>query len=107
LIIDCRLLLELVLLIARAMPSLYRCLRGSIHPYFDAMTPMLMIAFSQSHSVPSDNMPCMPVGYHVHTGEVLKYCAPDNNQTIHRMISCQTLCQIELELRYLAMYLLQ
>jgi hypothetical protein len=30
-------------LIAGAMPSLYSRLRGFVHPYFGAMTPLIMI----------------------------------------------------------------
>jgi len=67
---DCGLLLELVLLIAGTMSSLYSCLRGFVHPYFDTMTAKLMIALSlsphESNHAPGDNMLCIPVGYRVH-----------------------------------------
>jgi len=41
LIVDCGLLLELVLLIARTMPPLYSRLRGFVHPYFHTMATKL------------------------------------------------------------------
>ena len=53
---------------------------------------MLMIELSWSRHAPSDNMPRIPVGYRVHAAEVLKRYAPDKNQAIQCMISCQTMC---------------
>jgi len=91
-------------LIARTMPSLYSRLHWFVCPYFNAMTTMLMIALSWSHHAPGDNMPCIPVSYRVHTSEVLKHYAADKNQAIQRMISCQTMCQMKLELRHLAIH---
>jgi len=66
-----------------------------------------MIALSQSHHATGDNLPHIPVRYHVHAGEVLKCYAPDKNQAIHRMISYQTMCHIKLELRHLTTRLMQ
>jgi hypothetical protein len=41
LIVDCGLLLELVFLIAGAMPSHYSRLQGFVHPHFNAMTTLI------------------------------------------------------------------
>jgi len=84
------------------MPSSYSRLRGFVCPYFDATTIMLMIALSRSRLAPSDKMPCIPVGYSVHAAEVSKGFTPDKNQAIQCMILCQTMCQMKLELRHLA-----
>ena len=83
------------------MPSLYSRLRGFVRPYFNAMTTMLMIALSRSGHAPSDNTPCIPLGYRAHAAEVLKQYVPDKNQAIQLMVSCQTMCQMKLELRHL------
>jgi len=66
------------------------------------MTTMLMIALLRSRQAPGDNKPRIPVGYRAHAGEVLKRYAPDKNQAIQCMVSCQTMCQMKLELRHLA-----
>jgi len=70
LIVDCGLLLELVLLIAGTMSSLYSRLQRLVHPFFDAMTTLLMIALSRSRHAtkhaPGDKVPCIPIGYRVH-----------------------------------------
>ena len=68
------------------------------------MTTVLMIPLLWSCHAPSDNMPPIPAGYRIHADEVLKRFAPDKNQVIHRMISCQTMCQMKLELRHLAIH---
>jgi hypothetical protein len=57
--------------------------------------------------MPGDNWPRIPVGCHVQVDEVLRCYASEKNQAIHRVISCQTMCQMRLELRHLAMHLLQ
>jgi len=51
LIVDCRLLLELVHLIARIILSIYSCLYKFLHPYFDAISPMLLLSLLQSHLI--------------------------------------------------------
>jgi len=84
------------------MPSLYSRLQGFVRPYFDAMTTMLMIALSRSRHAPGDNTPRFPVGYRAHAAEVLKRYTLDKNQAIQCMVSCQTMCQMKLELRHLA-----
>jgi len=84
------------------MRSLYTRLRGFVRPYCDAMTTMLIVALSQSCHVPGDNTPCFPVGSCPHAAEVLNNHAPDKNQAIQRMVSCQTMCLMKLELRHLA-----
>ena len=71
------------------------------------MTTMLMIALPQSRHAPGDNIPRIPVGYHVHAGKILECYAPDKNQAIHRMISCQTMCLMKLELRNHAVHVSQ
>ena len=73
------------------MPSLYS-LRGFVHPYFDAMTTMLMIESLWSRHVPGNELPRIPVGYRAHAAEVLKRDAPDENQAIQHIVSCQTMC---------------
>jgi hypothetical protein len=80
------------------MPSLYSRLRRFVRPYFNAMTTVLLIALSQSHHMPVDITPHIPVGYHAHAAEVLKRDAPDKNQAIQCTVSCQTICQMKLEL---------
>jgi hypothetical protein len=40
--VDCGLLIELVLLIAGAIPSLYSCLQWFVHPDFYATTKMII-----------------------------------------------------------------
>jgi len=76
------------LFIAGAMASLHSRRRGFVCLYFDAMTPMLMMAHSKSHDVLGDNIPLIPVCYYIHADEVLTGYASDKNQAIHRMISC-------------------
>jgi len=71
------------------------------------MTIVLMVGFLRSRHVPGDIMPRIPVAYRVHADEVLKCFAPDKNQAIHHMISCQTMCQMKLELRHLTIHLSQ
>jgi hypothetical protein len=93
------------LFICGILPYLYSCLRGPVHPFFNTITTLLMIALSRSRHAPSDNMPCIPVGYCVHGDEVVNQYCSDNNQAIVRMISCLTKCQIDLELRQLEMRL--
>jgi len=66
-----------------------------------------MIVLSRSRHMPGDNFPCIPVGYRVHAGEVLKRYAPDKNRATHRMMSYQTVCQMKLELRHLIIHLIQ
>jgi hypothetical protein len=85
------------------MPSLYTCLEGLLPRYFDTITTMLMIALLRSHHAPDDNTPRIPVGYRAHATEVLKHYPPDNNQAIQCTVSCQTMCQMKLELGHLAM----
>jgi len=84
------------------MPSLYSRPRGFVRPYFDAMTTVLMIALSRSCHAPNDNTPRLSIGYRAHAAEVLKRYASDKNQAIQCMVSCQTMCQMKLELRHLA-----
>jgi hypothetical protein len=90
------------LLISGKMPCLDSRLRGFVHPDFDAMTTVLMIAFSRSRYAPGKITPRIPVGYRTHTAEVFKRYAPDKNQAIQCRVSCQTVCQMKLELRHLA-----
>jgi hypothetical protein len=84
------------------MPSLYTRLRGIVRPDFDRVTTILIIALSWSHHAPGDNTPLIPVGYPAHAAEVLKRYAPDKNQAIQCTLSCQTMYQMKLELRHLA-----
>jgi len=84
------------------MPSLYSRLREFVRPDFDTMTTLLLISLSRSRHVPGDNLPRIPVGYRAHAAEVLKRYAPDKNQAMQYMVSCQTICQMKLELRHLA-----
>jgi len=86
------------------MASIYSRLRGFVRPYFEAMATMLMIALSRSHHAPGDITPCLPVGYRAHAAEVLNCYAPDKNKAIQCMVSCQTMCQMKLELRHLAIH---
>jgi len=77
----------------------------------------VVIALSRSHHAPGNVTPGnvtpgnvtpgnvtphIPVGYQVHVDEVLKRYTPDKDQAIHRMISCQTMYPMKLELRHLA-----
>jgi len=89
------------------MPFHYSHLGGFVRPYFDRMATSLVIVLSQLCLAPGDNIPRIPVGYHVHADEVLKHYAADKNQAIHCMIPCQTMCQMKLELRHLAIHLYQ
>jgi len=84
------------------MPSLYSCLRGFVRPFFDTMTTLLMIVLSRSCHVPGDKAPPIPVGYCALAAEVLKRYAPNKNEAIQYTVSCQTTCQMKLELNYLA-----
>ena len=78
------------------MPSHYSRLRGCVHLYFDAMTTVLMIALSRLRHASGDNLPRIPVGYRIHADEVLKRYSPDYDRAIHRIISCQIVCQMKL-----------
>jgi len=84
------------------MPSLYSCLRRFVSPFFDTMTTLLIVELSRSRHAARDNSPPIPVGYRAHAAEVLKRYAPDKNQAIQCTVSCQTTCQMKLELKYLA-----
>jgi hypothetical protein len=86
LVVECGLLLELVLLRARAMPSLYSCLQGCVHTYCNAIAVWLMIVLVQSRHVPSDTISHIAVGYRVHADDVFIHHATGKNQAIHHMI---------------------
>jgi len=53
---------------------------------------MLMIESLWSRHVPGNELPRIPVGYRAHAAEVLKRDAPDENQAIQHIVSCQTMC---------------
>jgi len=84
------------------MTSLYSRLQSFVRPYFDGMTTELMIALSRSRCAPGDQTPRILVGYRAHAAVVLERYAPNRNQAIQCMVSCQTVCQMKLELRHLA-----
>jgi hypothetical protein len=50
-------------------------------------------------------MPRIPVGISLHADVVLKQYAPDKNQAIYRMMSCQRMGQLKLNLRQLTICL--
>jgi len=75
------------------------------------MTTLLIIVLSwyvmPFQHASNNNLPRIPIDYRVHVDEIIKPYAPDKNQAIHRMISWRTMCQLELELRHLAIRLPQ
>jgi hypothetical protein len=89
------------LLLILLSSSLYSRLRGTVNTYFDGITTMLMRALSRCRHAPGDTTPCILVSYRGHATEVLKRYAPDKNQAIQCMVSCQAMCQMKLELRHL------
>jgi len=84
------------------MPSLYSRLREFVRPDFDTIPTLLMLALSRSRHVPGDHTPRIQVGDCAHAAEVLKRYAPDKNQAMQCTVSCQTIFQMKLELRRLA-----
>jgi len=75
------------------------------------MTTELMIALLQSRYTISDyawiSLATLPSGLSCSCNVVSKRYAPNKNQAIHRMISCQTICQMELVLRHLTIRMYQ
>jgi len=108
--VDSGLLLELILLIARVMWCLYLLLWGLVHPYYEAMTPTIMIALSQLHHTISVLAWWLsathPSTWSCSCNVVSKHHSANNNEAINRMISCQTMSRIELELRHHEIHLL-
>jgi len=61
-----------------------------------------MMALLRSSHASGDCTPHVPVGYPAHAAEVLQRYAPDKNLAIQCMVTFQTVCQMKLELRHLA-----